>query len=139
MVVGDGELRENVEKECKQKNLNVKFVGRVPNDEVPYYMNAMDVMILPSRNEGWPCVVLEAQACGVPVVGSSNGGISEAIGDGGIVVEEGEDFEKRFAEAVVEMLKKPIDSGYLRERAVGFSWKNIVKREVAVYEEVLKR
>jgi len=118
LVVGDGELRENVEKECKQKNLNVKFVGRVPNDEVPYYMNAMDVMILPSRNEGFGAVIIEAQACGVPVVGSSNGGIPEAIGDGGIVVEEGEDFEKRFAEAVVEMLKKPIDSGYLRKRAL---------------------
>ena len=51
-------------------------------------------MILPSRNEVWPCVVLEAQACGVPVVGSSNGGIPEAIGDGGIVIEEGEDFDK---------------------------------------------
>ena len=139
LVVGDGELRENVEKECKQKSLKVKFVGRVPNDEVSYYMNAIDVMILPSRNEGWPCVVLEAQACGVPVVGSSNGGIPEAIGDGGIVVEEGEDFEKRFAEAVVEMLKNPIEREYLRERAVEFSWKNIVKQEVAVYEEVLKR
>jgi len=115
LIVGDGELREKVEKECKRKNLNVKFVGRVPRDEVPYYMNAMDVMILPSRNEGWPCVVLEAQACGVPVVGSSNGGIPEAIGDGEIVVEEGEDFEKRFAEAVVEILKNPIDTGHLRE------------------------
>jgi len=109
------------------------------NDEVPYYMNAMDVMILPSRNEGFGAVIIEAQACGVPVVGSSNGGIPEAIGDGGIVIEEGEDFEKRFAEAVVEMLKNPIEREYLRERALGFSWENIVKREVAVYEEVLKR
>ena len=138
LVVGDGELRENVEKECKQKSLKVKFVGRVPNDEVSYYMNAIDVMILPSRNEGWPCVVLEAQACGVPVVGSSNGGIPEAIGDGGMAVEEGEDFEKRFADAVVELLKNPINSSYLRERALGFSWENIVKKEVKVYEEVVK-
>ncbi|CEP78302.1 glycosyltransferase family 4 protein [Defluviitoga tunisiensis] len=139
LVVGDGELRENIEKECQKRNLNVKFVGRVSQDKVPYYMNAMDVMILPSKNEGWPCVVLEAQACGVPVVGSSNGGIPEAIGDGGIVIEEGEDFEKRFADAVVELLKNPIERDYLRERALGFSWENIVKQEVAVYEEVLKK
>jgi len=118
--------------------LKVKFVGRVPNDEVPYYMNAMDVMILPSRNEGWPCVVLEAQACGVPVVGSSNGGIPEAIGDGGIAVEEGENFEKRFAEAVINLLENPIDSNCIREKALEYSWENIVKKEVKVYEEVVR-
>ena len=138
LVVGDGELRENVEKECRQKSLKVKFLGRVPNDEVPYYMNAMDVMILPSRNEGFGAVIIEAQACGVPVVGSSNGGIPEAIGDGGMAVEEGEDFEKRFADAVVELLKNPINSSYLRERALEYSWENIVKKEVKVYEEVVK-
>jgi len=138
LVVGDGELRENVEKECRQKSLKVKFLGRVPNDEVPYYMNAMDVMILPSRNEGFGAVVIEAQACGVPVVGSSNGGIPEAIGDGGIAVEEGENFEKRFAEAVINLLENPIDSNCIREKALEYSWENIVKKEVKVYEEVVR-
>ena len=137
LVVGDGELRENVEKECRQKSLKVKFLGRVPNDEVPYYMNAMDVMILPSRNEGFGAVIIEAQACGVPVVGSSNGGIPEAIGDGGIVIEEGEDFEKRFADAVVELLKNPIERDYLREKALEYSWENVVKKEIDVFNTIL--
>jgi glycosyltransferase involved in cell wall biosynthesis len=139
LVVGDGELKEGIENECKKRRLKVKFVGGVPHEEVPYYMNAMDVMILPSRNEGWPCVVLEAQGCGVAVVGSGNGGIPEAIGDGGIVVEEGEDFEKRFAESVVKLLENPIDESYLRNRALGFSWENIVEKEIEVYNEVLNR
>ncbi|MGY4686680.1 glycosyltransferase [Petrotoga sp. DB-2] len=137
LVVGDGELRKGIENECKKRRLQVKFVGRVSHEDVPYYMNVMDVMILPSRNEGWPCVVLEAQGCGVAVVGSSNGGIPEAIGDGGIVVEEEEDFEKRFAESVVKLLENPIDESYLRKRALGFSWENIVAREIEVYKEVL--
>ena len=77
--------------------------------------------------------------CRVPVVGSSNGGIPEAIGDGGIAVEEGENFEKRFAEGVVELLKNPMERECLRKRALGFSWKNIVKQELKVYKEVLKR
>jgi len=78
IVVGDGPLREEVKKGTE--GLNIIFTGRLPQQEVGKWMNAMDVMILPSRNEGWPCVILEAQACGTCVVGSSNGGIPEAIG-----------------------------------------------------------
>jgi len=137
LVVGDGELRENIENECKKRKLKVKFVGRVSHEDVPYYMNAMDVMILPSRNEGFGAVVIEAQGCGVAVVGSSNGGIPEAIGDGGKVVEDGEDFEKRFAESVVKLLENPITGSYLRKRALGFSWENIVEKEVELYNEIV--
>jgi len=57
--------------------------------------------------------------------------------EGGIVVEEGEDFEKRFAESVVRLLEKPIDKSYLRKRALDFSWENIVEKELEVYNEVL--
>lgn len=61
--------KENIEYLQKKHDIpNLIFLDL--NDEVPYYMNAIDVMILPSRNEGWPCIVLEAQACGVPVAGS---------------------------------------------------------------------
>ena len=138
LVVGDGELREKIEKECKQRKINVKFVGRVPNDEVPYYINAMDVLILPSRNEGFGTVVIEAQSCGVPVVGSDNGGIPEAIGDGGIVVKEGDYFEKRFSEAVIELLGNPKDRDILRQRSLSFSWENIVNKELEIYENLIK-
>jgi len=139
LVVGDGELRKGIEKECKKRKLQIKFVGSVSHEDVPYYMNAMDVMILPSRNEGFGAVVIEAQGCGVAVVGSSNGGIPEAIGDGGIVVEEGENFEKRFAQSVVKLLENPIDESYLRNRALGFSWESIVEKEIEVYNEALNR
>jgi len=68
--------------------LDVHFTGMLPQAEVAKWMNAMDVMILPSRNEGFGMVIVEAQGCGTSVVGSSNGGIPEAIGNGGIVVEK---------------------------------------------------
>ncbi|PNS00549.1 group 1 glycosyl transferase [Petrotoga miotherma DSM 10691] len=139
LVVGNGELKENIENECKKRRLKVNFVGSVSHEEVPYYMNAMDVMILPSRNEGFGAVVIEAQGCGVAVVGSGNGGIPEAIGDGGVVVKEGEEFEKRFAESVVKLLENPIDGSYLRNRALGFSWESIVEKEIEVYNEALNR
>jgi len=48
------------------------LIGRVSQVDVAKYMNAMDVMVLPSRNEGFGAVVIEAQACGTCVVGSSD-------------------------------------------------------------------
>jgi teichuronic acid biosynthesis glycosyltransferase TuaC len=75
IIVGDGELRKSIAEECNKLNIKIRFTGVVPPCEVPDYINAMDVLILPSRNEGFGCVILEAQACGVPVVGSDRGGI----------------------------------------------------------------
>jgi teichuronic acid biosynthesis glycosyltransferase TuaC len=138
IVVGDGHLRGKMEEQAKQKGLDVLFTGRLDQSEVASYMNAMDVMILPSRNEGWPCAVLEAQACGTCVVGSSNGGIPEAIGFEEYVVEEGPDFEERFAKKVVEVLRNGYDRQKIVQRAQKYTWEYIVKMEKQVYEAVLQ-
>ena len=55
IVVGDGYLRGKMEQEAKDKGLEVLFTGRLDQSEVAKYMNAMDVMILPSRREGFDC------------------------------------------------------------------------------------
>lgn len=101
-------------------------------------MNAMDVMILPSRNEGLGCVVLEAQACGTCVVGSEKGGIPEAIGFKEYVVSDGEDFEERIANRVVEILRNGYDSSKFINRAKDYTWESTVKKEIEVFEEVMK-
>ena len=136
IIVGDGYLRNKIEKETE--DLEMTFTGRVAHQKVAKWMNAMDVMILPSRNEGWPCVVLEAQACGTCVVGSNNGGIPEAIGFEEYVVEEGEHFEERFAQKVVEVLEEGYDRKVLLNRAKEYAWENIVLKEKQMYEKVLR-
>lgn len=138
LIVGDGNLHGQLVEECKLFGLDVRFTGRVTPKRVPYFMNAMDVMLLPSRNEGWPCVVLEAQACGVPVVGSSKGGIPEAIGNGGVVVPEGECFEELFAKATNNVLNNNMDKSKLVNRAIQFSWSNIIRQEISVYQDLLE-
>ncbi|KAF2959886.1 glycosyltransferase family 4 protein [Thermotoga sp. 38H-to] len=137
LIVGDGVLKDKILKEMK--GLDVVFTGRVVQTKVAKYMNAMDVMVLPSRNEGWPCVVLEAQACGTCVIGSSNGGIPEAIGFPEYVIEEGDQFEERFAKRVIEVLKEGYDVNRLLERAKGFTWRNIVEKEIGVYKRVVQK
>ncbi len=137
IVVGDGHLRGKMEKQAKQKGLDVLFTGMLEQSEVAKYMNAMDVMILPSRSEGWPCVVLEAQACGTCVIGSSNGGIPEAIGFEEFVVQEGENFEERSAEKVVWVLENGYEPNRFIERAKDYTWQSIVRREIKVYNAVM--
>jgi glycosyltransferase involved in cell wall biosynthesis len=131
LIVGDGVLRDKILKEME--GLDVVFAGRVPQVEVAKYMNAMDVMVLPSRNEGFGAVCIEAQACGTCVIGSSNGGIPEAIGFDEYVVEEGENFEERFAKKVVDILKNGYDRDRLIQRARNFTWERTSQREIEVY------
>lgn len=138
IVVGDGPLKDILKRESRECNLDVYFTGFVQQEEAARFMNAMDVMILPSRNEGWGCVVKEAQACGTCVVGSSNGGIPEAIGFPEYVVEEGENFEDRFAKKVVEILINGYDRNAIINNAKEYTWENVVSKEKRLYEEVLK-
>ena len=136
IVVGDGHLKEKIQQETK--DLQILFTGRVEQKQVALYMNAMDVMILPSRNEGFGAVAIEAQACGTCVVGSSNGGIPEAIGSEDYVVEDGPEFEKRFAEKVCSCLNVMYDEDYLMKRVRIFEWDNIVREELQIYEGITR-
>lgn len=136
IVVGDGPLRKKVEEDTK--DLEIIFTGRQPQEMVAKYMNAMDVMILPSRKEGFGAVCIEAQACGTCVIGSNNGGIPEAIGFEEYIVEEGQDFEKRFAQKVIDVLKNGYDRQKIIERVKDYTWDNIVRHEVEIYKEILR-
>lgn len=135
-IIGDGPLKAQVEKECKEKGLNVVFTG---NQEVPMVrnlMNTMDVMIIPSRREGFGCVITEANACGVYVVGSDAGGIPEAIGIKENIVYSGEDFERRFAKRVVEVANSKNDRETLSKNTIdNFSWDKIIEDEASFYRE----
>lgn len=66
VLVGDGELREQIEKRVKKENLNVIFVGL--SDEVERWLQAMDMVIFPSLFEGLPLGLVEAQAAGLPCI-----------------------------------------------------------------------
>lgn len=86
LIAGSGDLREQYEARARGLDIadRVRFLGRVPDDDLPNLYRAADVVILPSvdRSEAFGKVLLEAQACGVPVITSNLPGVRTAIKDG---------------------------------------------------------
>jgi glycosyltransferase involved in cell wall biosynthesis len=83
LVGGDGQLRDKIEKYLDKENLNdkVKLTGWIPHDELPDYLNEMKLVVLPSYTEGLPNLMLEAMACGTPVLATPVGAIPDVITD----------------------------------------------------------
>ncbi len=81
IIIGCGNLQESLKLFSAKKGIGAKvlFVGIQPPHRVAEYLNASEVLCLPSFNEGIPNVILESLSCGVPVVACSVGGIPEII------------------------------------------------------------
>ena len=138
VIVGDGELHQPLEKAFKEKGVKVFFTGTVKPSEVANYMRAMDIMILPSLNEGWPCVIKEAQACGCYVIGSNNGGIPEAIGEHGSVYPLDENFTNHVIQKILELFKNHIPSEKISKNLDLYHWEQTIKEEIKCYSAAPK-
>ena len=81
LLIGEEIEKENLVKLFKNAGIldKVSFKGIIPHKEIAYYMNVSDLLLFPSWNEGLPNVVMEAMACGLPVVTSNVGGIPEIV------------------------------------------------------------
>ena len=81
MLVGDGMDRTRLEEKAKQIGISnhVIFTGYIPEDEKPDYYRLADIYVMPSRGEGFGIVLLEALACGIPVIASCLDGGAEAV------------------------------------------------------------
>lgn len=95
LILGDGPEKDVLANRISELGLEhrVRFVPPVTQDRVARFMNALDVFVLMSQTtrtwkEQFGRVIMEAQACGVPVIGSDSGSIPSVIGDGGWIVKE---------------------------------------------------
>ena len=141
MILGsdEGDLLPYIKLKVCQLNLQnaVDFIPAVPPEQVADCMRKMDVLLFPSRNDGFGCVAIEAQACGLGVVASANGGIPEAVRKNGICVQESENFVTDFADSVVSWLKKEHDAQKIAESVKDYTWENCVKKECEVYKAIV--
>lgn len=134
LIAGDGNLGNELKKKFKEKGLtDVVMLGRVAPSKMVEIIHCLDVLVLPSLNEGMPRVILEAVCSGVNVVGSNVGGIPELIGNANSFVLD-ESFEKNIAERIVEILKSEEKPNELPEE---FSWKVTLNKEMGIYQSLV--
>lgn len=105
VFVGDGELRDSLQKEIGQLGLNDYFTFSGFRTDIPRILNAIDLFVLPSLDEGLPLVLLEAMAAGKPVIATNVGGVAELVQNNqtGIIIQPGRVDE--IASAIINLLK----------------------------------
>lgn len=122
-LVGDGPARGLLEETIARHSLgeHVRLIGARPHDEIPDWIAAADTLCLPSHQEGCPNVVLEALACGRPVVASRVGAVPEFVDEScGAVVSPQE--PEQLAAALKTVVAREWDPAALRERVLPLSW-----------------
>ncbi|PJF28452.1 MAG: hypothetical protein CUN53_00280 [Phototrophicales bacterium] len=145
IVVGDGDLRTTYEAQANALALSAgtRFVGKIPHAALPAYYNAADVIALPSQlQESFGMILIEAMACGKPVIASRLPGVRTIVRDG----EDGLLVAPNDVGALTAALRTLLtdsdqraEMGRAGRRKVEarFSWDNITMRLEALYAEVI--
>jgi glycosyltransferase involved in cell wall biosynthesis len=118
---------------------NVRFVGYVAPQELPFWYNAAGMLVYPSFYEGFGLPALEAMACGTPVIAADNSALPEVVGDAGLLV--GARDVDGFAHAITTLAR---DADFRHRlgrrgqlRAAGYSWRRTAELTLAVYQQAL--
>ena len=146
-LVGSGEQLEPLRKLAADTGIadRVTLGVRLPSAEMPDFYRSLDLLVLPSRTrpnwkEQFGRVLIEAMACGVPVLGSDSGEIPHVIGDAGVIFPEGD------VETLRSQLQRLMEDGAARNglAAAGrqrvlarFTMAEIARQTVAAYTVVV--
>jgi len=124
LIVGDGEERPALERLVARLGLSdaVTLVGAVPNEYLARWYSAADALVLASSREGWANVLLEAMACGTPVVATRIWGTPEVVAGpvAGVLVDERS--APALAAGMLRLLAAPPDRSAVRRYAEGYGW-----------------
>jgi len=141
VIVGTGPECVNIKERLKNNHVfdKVVFYGNIAHKEIPDYLNETKIVVLPSYGEGLPNIVLEAMACGTPVLATSVGGIPDIIKDAktGFIIEINS--PECIASNVIRALEHPdLEGVALRARALvehEYTFERAVERWKKVLEE----
>jgi glycosyltransferase involved in cell wall biosynthesis len=119
--------------------LGVRTLGRVPPERLIALLQGASVFVYPSLYEGFGLPVLEAMACGAPVVTSDRSSLPEVVGDAALLVDPSE--PQAIAEALLELLRSPRRARALATRGLArsrtFTWRRAADSLAALFDELL--
>jgi glycosyltransferase involved in cell wall biosynthesis len=116
----------------------VELLGALPHEELPALYSAADMLVLATSREGWPNVLLEAMACGAPVVATNIGGIPEIITrpEAGVIVPERT--PEALAGGIRHLIAHPPDRAATRAHAAAHGWDEVIAEQAKLYQDVLR-
>lgn len=140
-VAGDGPLRRVYERAARPLGAAVRFVGRV-NGERPEYYGTADLYLCPTTKASFGITLLEAMACGTPLVASDIIGFRELVDGGGEAVLVPPRRPDAWADAVVDLIGDPSRRTAMgatgRTKAGAYAWPRVTDRILEVYRRVLR-
>lgn len=141
VIVGKGDYRLKLENKIKELNLDggVKLVGAQSHNELYKWYSAADLFVLASSSEGWPNVIFESLACGIPVVATNVDGVPEVLcsDEYGILVDKQDG--KCLADTIITALHKTWDYKKLIGYAQENTWDKCAEKIFKQFEEVVNK
>jgi glycosyltransferase involved in cell wall biosynthesis len=140
VIVGAGPARAALEALARSVGVadRVRLLGERPHAELAELYSAADLLVLASEREGWPNVLLEAMACGTPVVASNVGGVGEIV----TAPEAGHILPDRTPQAIVDAVKAllaaPPERAATRAYAEKFGWDETTDGQIRVFTEAIE-
>ena len=140
LLAGDGPQRGQLENLADRLGVRdrIRFLGSVPHQDLPRVYSAADILVLASSREGWPNVLLEAMACGTPVVASNVWGNPEVVSASaaGLLMEERT--SNCLAQTVRKLMSQLPDRAATRRYAERHSWEATTEGQLNLFDTILE-
>lgn len=139
LIIGEGKQKNKLLKQIELAEMSnyVKLVGKKRHDEIPLWMNAADIFVLPSLKEGNPTVMLEALGTGLPFIGTKVGSIPEIIvsKEYGLLVDTNSSIDLKLN--IIYALNKKWDRDKIATYSKLFTIERVAESISLIYDELL--
>ena len=139
-IIGDGILMDSLKKITSDKNVNIEFLGKINHNEILKHLQNADIFVMPSLNEGMSNSILEAMACGLPIISTNVGGSKELIRGNGFIVKKADSSEirKNLIKYKNNQSLLKIHGTKSKKIAQSMSWNKVSNEYYEIYKKVMK-